>query len=83
MKNISGNILPYVLTETISVRGLLFVAPTVRHRVSIPLADLLLVGISHMKANGNSILHVTMGTIQSVAMALRNRVAGIAGLLTV
>jgi len=83
MKNILGNILPYVLTETVSVRGLLCVALSVRHRVSIPFADLLLCGILQMEATGNSILFATRGTIQSEVMALRNRVTSIAGLLTV
>jgi hypothetical protein len=83
MKKILGNILPYVLTETNSVSQLLSVVPTVRHRVSIPLADLLQGGISHIEATGSSILTLTRGTIQTGAMALKNRVAGIADLLTV
>jgi len=83
MKTILGNILPLVLTGSNLSASCSMALPPVRQGVSISLTDLLLVGISHMEANGNSILHVTMGTIQSVAMALRNRVAGIAGLLTV
>jgi len=82
MKKILGNKLPYVLTETSTVSRLFLVVPTVRHRVVI-LADLLLVGISQMEATGNSILIATWGTIQSEVMALKNRVTGIADLLTV
>jgi len=82
MKKILGNILPYALTESKQQSfRLLIGCATVRHRVSI-LADLLLDGILHMEATGNSILIATRGTIQSEVMALKNRVIGIAVLLT-
>lgn len=78
MKKILGNILPYVLTESKQQSSRLLIGCTaVRHRVSIPIADLLLCGILQMEATGNSILIATWGTIQSETMALKNRVVGI------
>jgi hypothetical protein len=85
MKKILGNILPYVLTESKQQSHLTcsMVAPQLGIGL-ISLPNLLTGGIIHMEATGSSILKsVTRGSIQYGAMALKNRVAGIADLLTI